>query len=183
MTRKERKLVAMLRPDVAVNCVPRRTDLPEGALRAVECYPDDPLVARVGVYEFATGNEAAYAYMTRMAASGVDVNSGNCHRDKPGEEAWMPGDGESNFDDPGVFNWENSALMPERIGCFRNEDGVANVRATCGAAYIGVLGRDKDLSDLTDWTWRYPKGYEARMPDSPGDLHQRAMTLSRPARS
>jgi hypothetical protein len=80
----------------------------------------------------------------------------------------MAGDGEADFDDPGVFNWENEAMMPERVGCFRNEDGVANVRATCGAAYIGVLGRGTDLSDLTDWSWTYPKGYEPRMPDSPG---------------
>jgi hypothetical protein len=168
MTRRERKLVATLRPDVAVNCVPRRADLPEGALRAVECFPEDPLVARVGVYEFETGNEAAYAYMTRMASSGVDVNSGNCNRDKPGEEPWTPGDGEADYDDPGVFNWENSALSPERIGCFLNEDGVANVRATCGYSYIGVLGTGRDLSDLTDWTWKYPKGTEHSVPEPPG---------------
>ena len=40
----------MLRPDAAVDCAPRRTNLPEGALRAIECHPDDPLVASVGVY-------------------------------------------------------------------------------------------------------------------------------------
>ena len=168
MTKREQKLVASLRPDVAVNCVSRRTNLPKGAVRAIECFPDDPLVARVGVYEFASMNEAAYAYMTRMASAGVDVNAGDCNRDKPGEQAWMAGDGEANYDDPGVFNWENEALMPERIGCFVNEAGVANVRATCGDTYVGVLGKGKDLSDLTDWTWAYPQGYEAGTPDSPG---------------
>ena len=72
----------------------------------------------------------------------------------------MPGDGEANYDDPGVFNWENEALMPERIGCFLNDDGIANVRVACGYDYIGVLGTVSDLSDLTDWTWKYPKGIE-----------------------
>jgi hypothetical protein len=168
MTKQERKLVALLRPDSAVNCVARRSDLPEGARWAIECSPRGSLVARVGVYRFASGNEAAHAYMTRMASAGVDVNAGNCNRDKPGEEPWVPGDGEADYDDPGVFNWENEALMPERIGCFLNEDGLANVRATCDDAYIGILGKGGDLSDLTDWAWKYPKGAARSIPEPPG---------------
>jgi hypothetical protein len=31
-----------------------------------------------------------------------------------------------------------------------------------------VLGVGKDLSELVDWTWRYPRGYEPGMPDEPG---------------
>jgi hypothetical protein len=157
-----------LRIDAAVNCAPRRIDLPEGAIRAIECEPDDPLVARVGIYWFEDPNEAAFTYMTRMASFGVDVNAGDCNRDVPGESGWTPGDGEGSIEDPGVFNWENEALVPERIGCFIDENGTANVRATCGFAYIGVLGTGSDLSDLTDWAWRYPAGYEAGTPDAPG---------------
>ena len=167
MTRQERQLVAILRPDAAVNCVPRRDDLPEGARWGIECHPNDPLVARVGVYDFPTEIDAARAYMTRMADSGVDVNSGDCGRDQPGETAWVPGDGEGDIDDPGVFNFENEALSPERAGCFLNEDGIANTRVTCGV-YIGVLGTGKDLSDLYDWTWKYPEGYEHSTPEPPG---------------
>ena len=168
MTKGEKKLVAMLRPDAAVNCVPRRSDLPKGARFGIECSPHGSLAARVGVYRFASSNEAAFAYMIRMASAGVDVRSGNCNRDKPGEEPWVPGDGEADYDDPGVFNWENEALMPERIGCFLNEDGIANVRVACGYDYIGVLGTGHDLSDLTDWTWKYPKGTEHSIPEPPG---------------
>jgi hypothetical protein len=168
MTPEEQALVASLRLDVAIDCVPRRTDLPEGALRGIECRPDDPLVASVGVYEFASEIEAASTYMTRLASYGVDVRAGDCGRDIPGDSAWTPGDGEGNPEDPGVFDWENEALSPERIGCFRNENGIANVRATCGLTYIGVLGARKDLSNLTDWTWRYPAGYEPGTPDAPG---------------
>jgi hypothetical protein len=168
MTSEENALLGALRPDAAVSCVARRTDLPEGAVRAIECRPDTQSVARVGIYWFPSANEAAYAYMTRMASYGVDVNAGDCGRDIPGEAAWTPGDHEGSFEDPGVFNFENAVLSPNRIGCFRDENGKANVRATCGNAYIGVLGTGTDLSDLNDWTWRYPAGYEPGTPDSPG---------------
>ena len=168
MTTKERALIRLLRVDAGVDCAPRRVDLPDGALRGIECRPNDPLVARVGIYEFKDPIQAAYTYMTRMAASGVDVNAGDCLRDIPGEGAWTPGDGEGNYDDPGVFNWENEALSPNRSGCFRDENGVANMRVTCGNAYVGVLGTGTDLSELNDWTWTYPAGYEPGTPDSPG---------------
>ena len=168
MTKQEQKLVAALRPDAAVNCIPRRSDLPDGARFGIECSPHGSLAARIGVYRFASSNEAAYAYMTRMASAGVDVRAGDCSRDHAGEEPWVPGDGEASYDDPGVFNWENEALVPERIGCFLNDDGIANVRVTCGNDYIGVLGTGSDLSDLTDWTWKYPKGTEHSIPEAPG---------------
>ena len=180
MTKGEKKLVAMLRPDAAVNCVPRRSDLPKGARFGIECSPHGSLAARVGVYRFASSNEAAFAYMTRMASAGVDVRSGDCNRDKPGEEPWVPGDGEANYDDPGVFNWENEALMPERIGCFLNDDGIANVRVACGYDYIGVLGTGRDLSDLTDWTWKYPKGTEHSDPRAARHLRQRQLAARQP---
>lgn len=168
MTPEEEALIGALRLDAAVNCEPRRTDLPEGALHAIECRPDDPLVARVGIYRFASENEAAFAYMTRMASYGVDVNAGSCARDVPGDSAWTPGDDEGSIEDPGVFNWENSVLSPNRIGCFRDENGNANVRSTCGDTYVGVLGTGADLSDLHDWTWTYPVGYDVATPDMPG---------------
>ena len=31
-----------------------------------------------------------------------------------------------------------------------------------------MLGTGTDLSDLHDWIWRYPEGYEPGTPDSPG---------------
>ncbi len=168
MTAAEKGLVALLRPDAAIDCMPRRTNLPEGAVRGIECRADDPLVASVGLYWYPTGNEAAHAYMTRLAAYGVDVNAGDCSHDVPGDAPWTPGDDVGNYDDPGVFNWENSVLSPDRNGCFRNENGLANVRATCGNAYIGVLGTKKDLSELYDWARRYPAGSPHDTPEPPG---------------
>lgn len=168
MTPEEEALMGALRIEAAVNCVPRRIDLPAGALRGIECRPDYSLVARVGVFAFRSEADAAYAYMTRMAAAGVDVNAGDCANDVPGERAWMPGDGEGDITDPGVFNWENTVLAPGRIGCFLDENGTANVRVTCGEYYIGVLGDQTDLSDLDAWAWAFPAGYEPGTYDPPG---------------
>jgi hypothetical protein len=168
MTTDETALVAHLRADAATSCAPRRANLPEGAQVGVECQPADPLVARVGIYWFASRNEAAHAYMTRMASYQVDANEGDCNRGVPGDVAWTPGDGEGNISDPGVFNWQNSVLSPNREGCFLDENGTANVRATCDQAYVGVLGRGTDLKALHDWIWVYPDGYEVGTPDAPG---------------
>ncbi len=168
MTAAEAALVRLLRADATVDCGPRRTDLPDGAKRGIECRVDGGPVARVGVYWFASENEAAYAYMTRMAAAGVDVNAGDCNAGVPGERAYTSGDGEGRYEDPGVFNWENSVLAPARIGCFREDDGTANVRLTCGQAYIGILGTGTDVAALHDWAWRFPKGYEPGTPSLPG---------------
>ena len=168
MSADEETLIGVLRSDIAVDCEPRRSDLPEGARYAIECRPETSLVQRVGVYHFDSPNEAAFAYMTRMAAAGVDVNSGDCQADRRGEGAYVPGDNEGSIDDPGVFNWENSALMSERNGCFVDDSGNANVRLVCDREYIGILGAKDDLSDLLDWAWTYPAGYEPGTPDEPG---------------
>ena len=106
--------------------------------------------------------------MTRLAEAGLDANAGDCSRDVPGDAPWMPGDNEGSFEDPGVFNWENSVLSPARTGCFADVNGTANVRATCGTLYVGILGAGTDLSDLHDWAWNYPEGYEPGTPDAPG---------------
>ena len=45
----ETELIGRLRADAAIDCVPRRTDLPAGALYGIECQPGDSLVQRVGV--------------------------------------------------------------------------------------------------------------------------------------
>ena len=118
MSADEEALIAELRPDIAVDCVPRRDDLPEGASYAIECDPGTPLVQRVGVYHFDSPNDAAHAYMTRMAAAGVDVNSGECQNDTPGEGAYVPGDNEGSIDDPGKrrpLGWTNVGAGAGRV--------------------------------------------------------------------
>ena len=164
----EAELIGRLRADAAVDCVPRRTDLPAGALYGIECHPGDPLVQRVGVYRYATSNDAAFAYMTRMSDAGIAANTGDCLADTAGDGAYFPGDGESPVDAPGMFDWEGKALVTQRNGCFLDEFDSANVRLVCDNDYIGILGARDDTSDLMDWAWTYPDGYEPGTPDLPG---------------
>ncbi len=164
----EAELIGRLRADAAIDCVPRRTDLPAGALYAIECQPGDPLVQRVGVYRYATSNDAAFAYMTRMSDAGIAPNTGDCLADTAGDSAYFPGDGESPVDAPGMFDWEGEALVTQRNGCFLDEFDSANVRLVCDNDYIGILGARDDTSDLMDWAWTYPDGYEPGTPDLPG---------------
>ncbi|HEX5829227.1 MAG TPA: hypothetical protein VFY23_16995 [Candidatus Limnocylindrales bacterium] len=168
MTEDERALIEALRVDAATECGPRRTDLPAGARYGIECRPDDPQVARVGIYWFDSANAAAAAYMARMAEAGVTANAGDCVQDRPGDTPWVAGDYEGDVSDPGAFTWEGAVLASERNGCFLDENGTANVRATCGQTYVGILGTRTDLSELLDWAWAYPEGYEAGTPDAPG---------------
>ena len=164
----EAGLIGRLRADAAIDCVPRRTDLPAGALYAIECQPGDPLVQRVGVYRYATPNDAAFAYLTRMSDAGIAPNTGSCLTDTPGDNAYFPGDGESPVDAPGMFDWEGKALVTQRNGCFLDEFDSANVRLVCDSEYIGILGARDDTSELMDWAWTYPDGYEPGTPDLPG---------------
>jgi hypothetical protein len=44
--------------------------------------------------------------------------------------------------------------VPNRAGCFVNDAGFANYRATLPArVYIGILGRSADMAALEDWAW------------------------------
>lgn len=168
MTADEAELIGRLRANTAANCIPRRTDLPAGALYGIECDPTDPLAQRVGVYRYATSNDAAFAYLTRLSDAGVAPNTGDCLADTAGDNAYFPGDGESPVDAPGMFDWEGKALVTQRDGCFLDEFDSANVRLVCENDYIGILGNEDDLSDLLNWAWTYPDGYEPGTPDLPG---------------
>lgn len=168
MSAEEAELIGRLRADAAVDCAPRRTDLPPGALVGIECRPGDPLVEQVGVYRYATSNDAAFAYLTRMSDAGIAPNTGDCLTDTAGDGAYFPGDGESPVDAPGMFDWEGKALVTQRNGCFLDEFNSANVRLVCENDYIGILGARDDTSDLMDWAWTYPDGYEPGTPDLPG---------------
>jgi hypothetical protein len=106
--------------------------------------------------------------MTRMSDAGIAPNTGDCLTDTAGDGAYFPGDGESPADAPGMFDWEGRGLVTQRNGCFLDEFDNANVRLVCENDYIGILGAEDDTSDLMDWTWAYPDGYEPGTPDLPG---------------
>ena len=115
----------------------------------MECVVGSALVDRVGVYGFETPEGAALTYLQRVTAEGVTLGAGNCLEGTPGDAAWTPGDGE----DFGV-EFDGERWAPDRAGCFVNDEGFANFRATCGGIYIGVLGNTEDLAALSEWAER-----------------------------
>jgi hypothetical protein len=125
----------------ATECQPAggSDELPRDAIAGVECFSDDPGVARIGFYLFENDADMLDAYKSRMQAEGVALESGNC-RDGEHEGAYTPGEGE----------------IASRHGCFINEEGYANYRATQPGwhVYIGILGSTDDMPYLEDFAWR-----------------------------
>jgi hypothetical protein len=154
----EAALVAGLRPDAAVACAPRRAALPARATTGVECRVDAGIVERVGAYLFGDARDAALTYLERMAAYGIRPASGDCPAGSGGDARWMPGDGMAGRTADQVSFGGSSRLIVGRSGCFLDENGNPNVRVTCGAMYVGILGRDGGLADLHRWAWQSPDG-------------------------
>ena len=134
----------------AIDCEPAggSDDLPKDAIAGIECDSDDPAVARIGFYLFANDADMLDAYFLRMNAEGVSRDSGTCNEGE-GEGAYTPGEGE----------------IASRNGCFINDEGFANYRATLPGAhvYIGVLGRSGDTRALDAFAWRFNQD----VPDPP----------------
>jgi hypothetical protein len=74
-----------------------------------------------------------------MKAEGVALDSGSC-RDGEHEGAYTPGEG----------------LLPSRHGCFMNDEGIANYRATLPTYHvsISILGARDDMPYLEEFAWR-----------------------------
>ena len=148
---EEAALIAGLRSDARVRCEPRRTALPVLAIAGVDCRIGSTLVERVGAYRFRDSRDAATTYLDRLATYKVAPATGNCPTGIAGDRPWTAGDltaGAERVSVAGTGPW-----VVGRSGCFLDEDGSANVRATCGAIYVGILGRGTDLADLHRWVW------------------------------
>jgi len=133
------------------NCEPAggSDDLPRDALAGIECDSTDPAVARVGFYLFANDEDMLAAYLARMEAEGVEVESGTCNEGES-EHAYIPDEG----------------FAVDRAGCFLNDDGRANYRLTISGdhVYIGVLGRSADMTALETFVWQPSNGDTPGMP-------------------
>ena len=123
-----------IRDDVG-GCGPPEGDLPVLALAGVECHLGSDLADSVGFYLFNDRNDPLQPYYERLAEQDIEPDSGNCDAGQPGDRAWS--------DDE-----------MDRVGCFVNDQGFANVRWTLasGPIYIGVLGNDDDIGALMDWS-------------------------------
>jgi hypothetical protein len=115
-------------------------DLPRDAIAGIECASPDPSVSRIGFYLFANDADMLDAYLARMKAEGVALDSGICNEGER-ESAYIPGEGDE--------------IVPYRVGCFINDEGYANYRVTLPGAhvYIGILGRSGDMVALEDFAW------------------------------
>lgn len=140
LTDDEAYLRSGIRNDAAIDCVPRRDDLPTGAIAGLECSPGTALVERIGVYLFPDAASMLAAYRERMVAEGVTLGQGLC----------FEGEGDTNYV-PGEVDLE----VAYRHGCFINEAGRANYRATFPDqhVYLGILGNTDDTSALEQWAW------------------------------
>jgi hypothetical protein len=140
-TAKEKYLIAGVRRG-AIDCAPARTDLPPRAIAGIECRADDHAVAKVGFFLFKTDKDTLNAYLQRMTAEGLELETGGCI-DGEGEGAYVP--------------WEGPGIAPWRNGCFINHAGYANFRATLPGShvYIGVLGRTANMAALADFAWKF----------------------------
>ena len=160
MSDEERWALDVLREDAKVGCEPRRTDLPRGAKVGIECRISSRLVDRVGVYGFDHDvHAAAQAYLERMDRERVLGMDGDCGAGAPGDVPWSGIDGAEDVDTWQVW-YEGSLYSTDRHGCFRNEQGFANYRATCNGHYVGVLGATSAIDALTDWALLVPEGEE-----------------------
>lgn len=163
----EAALVAGLRPDAAVDCAPRRTRLPALAIAGIECSVGSAEISRVGAYLFKDAKDAATTYLERLASYGVAPASGDCLAGTSGDAAWEPGDGATGTDATSIRFGDTGPWSVGRSGCYLDEDGIANARATCGSTYIGVIGRSDDLAAVQRWVWA-PKDGPVPAGEPPG---------------
>ena len=129
-----------IRGDAAVDCDPRRHDLPKDTIAAVECRPSEAPIARVGIYLFRSPEQAFAAYLNRIRDEGLTYNR------RESERRWES-------------CWDELEEEREQLDCrtrhagFVNSDGYGNYRAVMGAIYIGVLGTNGDVEGLYSWSW------------------------------
>jgi len=122
------------------DCSPVRSGLPARAIAGIDCDLVGSPVARMGYYLFKNEGDLLDAYLARMEAEGIALESGRCLEGE-GEGAYIP--------------WGDDGFAPYRQGCFVNSEGYGNYRATLPGAnvYVGLLGRTADTRSLDDWAW------------------------------
>ncbi len=125
----------------ATTCQPAggSDELPRDAIAGIDCASDDPGVARLGFYLFDNDADMLDAYVARMRAEGVALDSGSC-RDGEREGAYTPGEG----------------LLPNRHGCFVDDEGKANYSATLPTSHvvISIRGATGETRYLEEFAWR-----------------------------
>ena len=142
-TRAERYLIdGIMRGES--DCAPVRSSrLPADAIAGIDCDVVGSPVARVGYYLFGTDADMLDAYLARIKAEGIQLESGTACQDgdEESESAYIP--------------WAGDDIAPYRHACFINGEGYGNYRVTVPGAhvYIGLLGRTDDMRSLEAWAF------------------------------
>jgi hypothetical protein len=120
-------------------CSPARANLPGLAIAGIDCHLVGSPAARMGFYLFKSDDDMLKAYMARVSAEHLVVDSGAC----------VPGEGE------GAYIPAGEDFSSDRHACYINDQGYGNYRATLSGVhvYMGLLGRTKDMRSLVNWAW------------------------------
>ena len=146
----EAALIHGARLDLQGKCVTLRTDLPAGALGAIECTPASDVAARASMVVFDTQAQLLDAYWANVEAQGIEprTNGGRCEPGVASEGGYVPGDGH-----PG--------LEPvERGACWIDADGYGPLRRDPAAVHPAAGRRPHGLHDK--------RGGAVRMARQPG---------------
>jgi hypothetical protein len=122
------------------HCSPvRGPNLPGLAIAGIDCRLVGSPAARMGFYLYKSDDDMLDAYMARVSAERLVVDSGAC----------IPGEGE------GAYIPAGDDFSSDRHACYVNDDGYGNYRATISGVnvYMGLLGRTEDMRSLEDWAW------------------------------
>jgi hypothetical protein len=132
-------LLAGLEPKFRATCAPGSV-LPKGSSDGIDCKPEG--IEALRVYAFDDRADMQRLYFTRLGENSVKADTRDgCQDGRPGEIADSPD-----------FGWG-----PNRIGCYLDESGDANVRMIFPtrnygqSVYIGVVGRNGNIDDLMRW--------------------------------
>ena len=122
------------------SCSPVRSGLPDRAIAGIDCDLDATPVARMGFYLFRNEADMLDVYLARMEKEGIGLETGGC----------LNGEAEASY-----IPWAGDDISPYREGCFVNDEGYANYRATLPGfhVYVGLLGRTPYGTPLADWAW------------------------------
>lgn len=155
-TSVEDELLAGVRADVrAAACRPLRVELPSGAEAAVDCVVGSDLVNRVGFYRFVSLEPLMAVYETQIAEQGVPLST-PAIGELP-DDCWRGAEWDSFYAPAG-----DATGGQNRVGCFVDEDGFANLRYIWGRSdlYLEVLGANADIAALQAWAWYNADGTE-----------------------
>ena len=122
------------------DCSPvRGASLPGLAIAGIDCDLVGSPAARMGFYLFKSDDDMLKAYLARVSAENLVVESGAC----------VPGEGE------GAYIPAGDDFSPDRHACYVNAQGYGNYRATLSGVhvFVGLLGRTRDMRSLEDWAW------------------------------